>query len=243
VAAEHHIGTSGWNYGHWKGPFYPDDMRDPDFLEYYKDRFDTVEINNSFYNLPSEKTLVAWKNTVTEDFIFAVKASRYITHMKKLKDPDEPLDNFMKRIEALGTALGPILFQLPPKWNCNTDRLDEFLETLPQGHRYTMEFRDQSWWNDDVYEALRSHNVAFCIFDLAGTRSPKELTADFAYLRLHGPGDAYEGRYGKKRLSGWAGAFNAWNDKVSDIYCYFDNDQDGYAALDAADLKEMLNPG
>jgi len=240
VAATIHIGTSGWNYGHWKGPFYPEDLPDQDLLSYYRKRFDTVEINNSFYNLPSESSLASWKDTVPGDFEFSVKASRYITHMKKLKDPQEPLENFMDRIETLGNRLGPILFQLPPKWNCNLDRLRSFLATLPSNHRCTMEFRDDSWWNEDVFDLLKKHNCSFCAYDLAGTQSPKELTADFAYVRLHGPADAYEGRYGKQALAAWAGTFSAWRSDLKDIYCYFDNDQNGYAALDAADLNDMM---
>ncbi len=235
-----HIGTSGWHYDHWQGAFYPEDMKKSDFLEFYSKRFHTAEINNTFYQLPDKKTLVNWRDIVPKSFIFSVKASRYITHMKKLKDPRKPLSTFFKRIDALGNTLAPILFQLPPHWKCNPERLKSFLELLPDEHLYTFEFRDTSWFCDEVYDILEEHGAAFCIYELAGRLSPKQITADFIYIRLHGPGEAYEGLYGKRALAGWAGAFSAWRNKGFTVYCYFDNDQNGYAAQDAATLQTML---
>ena len=234
-----HVGTSGWNYPHWKGPFYPDDLPDRDLLAFYRQRFDTVEINNSFYRLPSEKTLQNWRETAGSSFTFAVKASRYITHMKKLKDPEEPLDNFLKRIDTLGDTLGPVLFQLPPQWNCNPGRLRAFLEALPDGYRWVFEFRDESWWNDEVYALLRRHNAAFCFYELAGQEAPRVITADFVYVRLHGPGEKYQGSYDTDTLSGWIGAFHAWAGKARQIYCYFDNDENAWAAQNALRMKDM----
>jgi len=239
-----HIGTSGWHYDHWKGPFYPADMDAGEMLGFYSGVFRAVEINNSFYRLPDERTLEHWRDTVSGDFLFAVKASRYITHMKKLKDPKEPLKTFLGRIRILGDRLGPILFQLSPRWNCNAGRLREFLERLPGDYRYAFEFRDPSWFTDEVCDLLRGAGAAFCIYELAGTLSPKEITADFVYIRLHGPGnEAYEGSYDRQALAGWAGAISSWATSGREVFCFFDNDQRGYAAQNARSLAAMLNAG
>lgn len=236
-----HVGTSGWHYKHWKGPFYPEDMKAKDFLSYYTEHFSTSEINNSFYKLPEEKTLKTWRDTVPKGFRFSVKASRYITHMKKLKDPEESVERFFDRIDTLEETLGPILFQLPPGWKYNHERLETFLDALPSNRRYTFEFRDESWLNDDTYELLRKAGAALCIYDMEQSVSPKEVTADFVYVRLHGPGAKYEGSYDTQTLSGWAGAFSAWARKGIEIFCYFDNDQAGYATQDAMRLKNMVD--
>lgn len=210
-------------------------------LPHYAERFRTVEINNSFYALPSEKTLKNWRKTVPEEFVFAVKASRYITHMKKLKDPAEPVGNFLDRMAVLGSSLGPVLFQLPPKWRCNPDRLQDFLATLPSAHRYAFEFRDHSWFTSEIYAMLRDANAAFCMYDLADFQSPREVTADFVYIRLHGPGDAYQGSYVTGTLAGWAGAISSWAGQGREVYCYFDNDQEAFAARNALELQGMLD--
>lgn len=236
-----HIGTSGWNYKHWKGPFYPGDVAQKKWLPFYAERFQTVELNNSFYQLPAEKTFEAWREIVPGNFLFAVKASRYITHMKRLKEPKEAFTNFLKRAGVLQDKLGPILFQLPPRWNFNQERLTSFLQLLPEDFKYTFEFRDPSWFKPETYEALQAHNAAFCIYEIAGRLSPKELTADFVYIRLHGPlAEAYRGQYPTETLSGWAGALSAWAKQGREIYCYFDNDENGYAAQDAQRLQEMV---
>jgi uncharacterized protein YecE (DUF72 family) len=235
-----YIGTSGWHYSHWKGAFYPDDLSSGDYLSFYQERFTTVEINNTFYKMPEKKTLLEWKDTVKKDFIFSVKASRFITHMKKLKDPEEPVSNFFSKVSVFKDNLGPILFQLPPKWKINTERLKNFLESLPDDYRYVFEFRDSSWFDKEIYRLLNHYRAAFCIYDLNQDLSPKEITSDFIYIRLHGPDGAYKGQYSTQTLSGWAGAFAAWKNKVETIYCYFDNDQAGYAAQDALRLKKMV---
>lgn len=237
-----YIGTSGFHYPHWVGPFYPPNMKPSEFLSHYVSFFDTLEINNSFYRLPEEKTFVEWREKVPPYFVFSVKASRYITHMKKLKEVGEPLGNFMRRVEALGEKLGPILFQLPPRWKVDVERLESFLQELPpgRGRRYAFEFRDTSWFREEVYQALKRFGCSFCIYELSGVRSPHVLTADFVYVRLHGPGGAYEGKYTKKALSGWARAISDWVEEGRDIYCYFDNDQFGYAVENAIELKSML---
>lgn len=239
--AETRIGTSGWHYDHWRGVFYPGDAPPDSWLQRYADRFDTVEINNSFYQLPERETLEAWRGQVPAGFCFAVKGSRYMTHRKKLSDPEEPVDRFTQRTSALGGTLGPVLFQLPPHWHVDVARMEAFLAALPDGRRHAMEFRDDSWHTDDVYAVLEAHGVAFCVFDLAGRTSPKPVTADFVYIRLHGPVDpAYQGSYDARSLAGWAGAISSWRASGRDVYCYFNNDAEGHAPKDAARLREML---
>lgn len=234
-----HIGTSGWRYDHWRGPFYPQDLPQREMLKFYMEHFHTVELNNTFYQLPRQKTLAGWRDTVPGGFIFSVKASRYITHMKKLKDPEQSVPPLLERTEELKEKLGPFLFQLPPRWSINTERLDSFLEALPQGLSCAFEFRDPSWFDSRTYSILERHGAAFCIYHLAGRLSPKAVTADYVYVRLHGPGDAYQGKYDEEALSQWANAFSAWADEGREVYCYFDNDEAGYAAQDAARLQEM----
>jgi uncharacterized protein YecE (DUF72 family) len=237
-----YIGTSGWSYPHWKGPFYPADLPDSKLLDYYCQHFSSVEINNSFYHLPSEHALEQWRDTTPADFLFAAKASRYITHMKKLKDPQQSLATFIERIDILGNKLGPILYQLPPRWHCNPERLSAFLHALDETHRHAFEFRDESWINEDIVQILEQHNAAFCIYELAGYRSPLHVTADFVYIRLHGPEGAYQGSYDGRTLAAWARRIEKWCDQGIDVYCYFDNDEAGYAVENALDLQARLSP-
>lgn len=234
-----HIGTSGWHYQHWKGPFYPENIHNDSLLKYYAGFFNTVEINNSFYRLPQEETLHDWSNTVPEGFIFAVKGSRYITHMKKLKDAGEPVKSFMKKIDVVGDRLGPVLFQLPPRWKVNVERLGSFLNVLPKKYRYAFEFRDASWFIQGVYDLLTRHRAAFCIYDLDGRESPKIVTTDLVYIRLHGPDGPYRGQYSDRQLAGWADVVSSWAAQGKSVYCYFDNDEAGYAAIDARKLRDM----
>lgn len=234
------IGTSGWHYKHWLGTFYPEDIKPTGQLSYYLKFFNTVEINNSFYRLPSKEMFGNWKNAVPDDFLFVVKASRFITHMKKLKDPAESLVNFMENIQELEEKLGPILFQLPPGWKINIKRLEEFLEKLPSGFRYVFEFRNDTWYHEAVYCLLEKHNCAFCIYELAGHLSPLKITADFVYLRLHGPGEnKYQGSYSDEALKEWALQCKAWTQEGKDVFVYFDNDEKGYAAFNAQKMLEM----
>lgn len=234
------IGTSGWHYVHWIGPFYPEELSKKDMLKYYVQFFSTAEINNSFYKLPAQNTFQNWAETVPEEFTFSVKANRYITHMKKLKNADDALNNFFDGIKPLKSKLGVILFQLPPHWKCNIERLKSFLELLPSGKQYTFEFRNSSWWNDTVYDLLKANNAAFCIFDLAGVFSPIISTTDFIYIRLHGPNDAYQGLYSEEALQEWAERIEGWINKGKEVFCYFDNDQAGFAVKNALRLKQIL---
>ena len=236
-----HIGTSGWNYEHWKEIFYPENLKQSEWLQFYSKKSKTVEINNSFYNLPKEKTFDIWRNTVPKEFIFSIKASRFITHMKKLNEPENSTKKFFQRIKVLKDTAGPVLFQLPPRWHFNEERLKNFLKVLPKKYKYAFEFRDETWWNNTTYEILKNKNAAYCIFELGEQKSPKEITADFIYIRLHGPKEKYCGNYNKKTLDYWADAFSRWAENVSDIYCYFDNDAGGFAIKNAIELNEILN--
>lgn len=235
------IGTSGWHYSHWEIFFYPADLKKKDQLEYYTSKFKTVELNNSFYRQPKTANFEAWRDSVPDDFIFAVKANRYFTHLKKLKVSSADVNNFLAACAALGEKLGPILFQLPPKWKLNLERLDSFLKLLPKGYQYTFEFRESSWYTSAVYDLLEQHNCAFCIYHLAGHQSPILATANFVYVRLHGPGDKYQGKYDQKQLTEWAQLAKKWLEEKKQVYLYFDNDQDAYAAMNALDLRKMIN--
>lgn len=234
------IGTSGWHYRHWLGTYYPADLPAKRMLSHYSAAFDTVEINNSFYKLPSPETLTTWAAITPPGFCFAFKASRFLTHMKKLKDPAEPLARLFARTDVLAEKLGPILFQLPPHWHCNHDRLAEFLALLPANHRYAMEFRDPSWFNQQIFDLLSRHEVAFCLYELAGLVAPEVLTAPFTYVRLHGPGGKYQGRYGVSGLQPWADKLRGWARTLEAAYVYFDNDEAGHAPADAATLRQLL---
>lgn len=235
-----YIGTSGWQYKHWKGPFYPPNLPASKMLDFYVEHFDTVEVNNSFYRLPSEGAVAAWRDSTPAGFCFAVKGSRFITHNKKLKDPETALERFLPPVEILGPKLGPILFQLPPQWQLNPERLKHFLRTLPKKRHYAFEFRNETWNVEPVYELLRRSNAAYCMFHLAGFQSPLKITADFSYLRLHGPGEKYQGNYSDSDLKEWASRIRTWRRTLKAVYVYFDNDQNGYAVENALRLQNLI---
>jgi len=236
-----HIGTSGWSYKHWRNTFYPSELKVKDQFSYFTKKFNTVEINNTFYGVPSDETFLNWKNSVPEDFVYVIKANRFITHMKKLRDPAQSLQSFMSKVEHLGTKLGAVLFQLPPYLNVNLQVLEDFLAELPEENRFVMEFRNASWYLPEVYALLKKYNVAFCIYELAGHISPVEITADFVYLRLHGPGEnKYQGSYSDQTLTEWAEQCKIWLE-TKDVFVYFDNDEQGYAAFNALQLRKLLN--
>jgi uncharacterized protein YecE (DUF72 family) len=235
------IGTSGFHYRHWVGPFYPPKTSAAKMLEYYVRHFDTLELNNSFYRLPTASAFECWRDSTPRNFVFAVKASRFITHNKKLKDPENAIENLLPRAGHLGQKLGPILFQLPPNWRVNVERLENLLEILPREHRYAFEFRETSWMKPEVNRILKRFNAAFCIYELAGYHSPFEVTSDFTYVRLHGPASGkYQGSYSNERLQAWASRIESWAKELKAVYVYFDNDQAGYAAQNALALRQAL---
>lgn len=242
-----HIGTSGWSYDHWTGPFYPAGLPARERLAYYARRLASAEINASFYRLPSAQTLEGWRRSVPDGFVFAVKASRYITHLKKLREPREGLDRLLDRVRLLGDRLGPVLFQLPPRWRFDRERLERFLEALASvggpPTRFVFELRDRSWHNDEALDLLGRYRAAYCIYELDGFLSPPSVTTDLVYVRLHGPGGPYRGRYDDAALSGWAARCAAWLREGLEVYCFFDNDEAGHAVSNALALRRMLEPG
>lgn len=237
-----HIGTSGWHYKHWLDDvFYPSGTKPAQMFEFYARHFDTVEINNSFYHLPSATTFDNWRDASPPKFLFAVKASRFITHMKKLKDPEPSSEKFFNVADRLGKKLGPILFQLPPRWKVNVERFAEFLESLPRGHKYVFEFRDETWFVPEIYALLRRHKAAFCIHDFSDMKVPQEITAPFTYVRFHGPTTAkYFGSYSTHQLRAWAERIADWSSELSAAYVYFNNDPGGEAVKNALELKRLV---
>ena len=234
------IGTSGYHYKHWRGLFYPAGTKPAEYLNYYLNFFNTVEINNSFYRLPTAETFANWRQAVPPDFIYSVKASRFITHLKKLKDTQQALVDFIDHAAALEEKLGPILFQLPPRWNCDVARLAQFLQSLPAGLLYTFEFRNHTWYHEQVYDLLQQHQVAFCIYDLEQHQSPVVVTSNLVYIRLHGPIGKYNGSYSDEVLQNWAQAAYNWARESKTVYIYFDNDIGGHAVVDAQRLRAFV---
>jgi uncharacterized protein YecE (DUF72 family) len=235
-----HIGTSGWAYNHWGGKFYPEELPKKEWFNYYKKHLDTVELNTTFYHLPKKSTFESWENNAPRGFIYAIKASRYITHIKKLDDPEPSVKKLFDSVEGMTSKAGPILFQLPPGWKYNSERLAYFLNVLPKNYKYAFEFRNETWWNDEALSLLKKYNAAFCMFELAGVVTPRHLTADFAYIRLHGPGNKYKGSYSDETLEQWAGYFFSWNKTLKKIFCYFDNDDSAFAVFNAIKLNEII---
>ncbi|PQJ34914.1 hypothetical protein BSZ35_10180 [Salinibacter sp. 10B] len=233
-----HIGTSGWQHDAFAGRFYSDDLAQSDRLSFYADTFGSVEVNNTFYQSPDEETLHNWREQTPDDFTFVVKANQYITHFKKLKDPEEPIQNLYRNVEPLGDALGPILFQCPPNWHQNLERLHNFLAVLDDEHRHVFEFRDPTWLNEGTTEALAAHDAAFCIYDYGDRSTLRTVTTDFVYVRLHGAGEAYRGRYTDAALDEWADAVAEWRAEGRDVYVFFNNTAgEGHAPHDAQRLR------
>jgi len=238
-----HIGCSGWVYKDWRGRFYPRELKTAEWFGYYAQHFDTVEINNSFYRLPTPQAMEAWERQAPPGFTYALKLGQFGSHRKKLKDADSGwLENHLDRVYRLGKHLGPNLVQLPPRWKRNAARLDEFLSLAPRNIRWAVEARDPSWLHDEVYDVLRRHQAALCVHDLIDDH-PWIRTTDWSYVRFHGPRAttlAYHGRYGPVRLGKYAKRMEEWLADGADVYAYFNNDSHGNALKDGAWLRDRL---
>lgn len=237
-----HIGTSGWQHENWADDFYPAGLPKGDWLSHYTNTFATVEVNNTFYQSPDPDTLETWQRQSPDGFTFAIKANQYITHFKKLKDPAEPMETLYRALQPLGDALGPILFQCPPNWRQNLDRLHNFLEVLDDDHRHAFEFRDPTWLNEGTTQALAAHDAAFCIYDYGDRKTLHTVTTDWVYVRLHGADEAYRGRYSDEALTNWAAAIADWRAEGRDVYVYFNNTAgQGHAPHDAQRLQQRVH--
>ncbi len=234
------VGCSGWQYKHWRGDFYPADVPTSRWFEHYAARFDTVEINNSFYRLPEAETFARWRERAPSRFLYAVKASRFLTHMKKLKDPEEPIDRLFTRMRQLGRRLGPVLYQLPPGFKLDLPRLEHFLHALPRDVKHVIEFRDPSWYTDAVSGLLERHRIARCLHDMKGSATGRERVGPFVYVRYHGASGTYSGGYPVDRLARWAEWLRAEQDDAVDVFAYFNNDIGGHAPRDAVVLRQLL---
>jgi len=234
------IGTSGWHYNHWTGLFYPAKLPKSKWFEHYAKNFDTVEINNTFYQLPKQETVKSWHKQAPKNFLYTVKANRYITHIKRLKDPSESLKRFFERVSILAENLGPVLYQLPPNFHKDLDRLKAFLQVLPEDQIAVFEFRHKSWFSDDTYKLLSEFNAGFCIHDLAGVPTPRIITADLIYVRFHGPTGKYAGNYSESALQEWANWIKDNLKGKKAVFAYFNNDIHAYAINNAKTLKQQF---
>jgi uncharacterized protein YecE (DUF72 family) len=238
------IGCSGWNYARWRnGVFYPPRLADRNWLAFYARHFDTVEVNSTFYRLPRTSAVARWLQQTPGDFLFAVKVSRYMTHVKRLVDVGEHLPLLYERIEPLlrSAKLGPFLWQLPPTFRCDLDRLAGALEQLHDGRRHAFEFRHASWFHEETYALLRAHGCALVIADRPEVHAfqAHELTADFTFVRFHAGTRGRNGNYSQSELREWSERLARWTSEV-DVYAYFNNDWEGFAVQNARDLQTML---
>ena len=235
------IGTSGWTYDGWRGPFYPEDVPKKDWLAWYATQFATTEINGSFYRTPSLAAVRNWRDRIPKDFLFAWKASKFITHWKRLGEKsDNSIALLETRLKALSPRVGAVLFQLPPQFRKNRERLAVFLKMLPRCYPYAFEFRHASWYEDDILDLLREHDVSLCLSDHHDAPSPWEITARHVYVRGHGPDGRYKDHYPDKTLRAWARDIRKWKRQRKTVFVYFDNDQKAAAPADAMRLKELV---
>jgi uncharacterized protein YecE (DUF72 family) len=237
-AGKPYIGTSGYQYEHWRGILYPETLPKHRWFAEYAKHFNSVEINNTFYRLPEAATFDIWRRQAPLGFCYALKFSRYGSHLKRLKDPQQPICRFTERVNHLKSFLGPILVQLPPHWSRNSPRLATFLKTLPSSYRWAVEFRDPSWLCEEIFHLLEDYQVALCVHDML-PEHPQRITTDWIYLRFHG-GNPYYGNYSPQFLTNEARRIQDHLQKGRDVYAYFNNDQQGYALKNATDLKCYL---
>jgi uncharacterized protein YecE (DUF72 family) len=235
------IGTSGWHYDSWRGPFYPADLPVKAQLQYYASQFETAELNGVFYRTPTVKAVRSWKEQTGKNFAFAWKASKFITHWKRLSaNSVSSLALMEDRLSLLGNKIGPVLFQLPPNFQADAGRLSAFLRMLSPKRRYSFEFRHVSWYSPPILRLLSENNISLCISDHHDAPAPWRRTADFVYVRGHGPGGRYKGHYSKDALAAWAKRIRSWKVQGCDVFVFFDNDQKSAAPIDALKLKQML---
>lgn len=237
------IGCSGYVYNHWRGPFYPADLPQKKWLDFYAAHFPTVELNNTFYTLPSESTFDGWRDNSPDGFLYAVKASRFITHMKKLSDPEPHLARLFERAHILGDKLGPVLYQLPPHWRFNPERFEAFLGALPTDVQQAVEVRDPTWLNDRFFSLLVRFEVAYCITSLPVFETPVLATAPFVYLRYHGSSNMYDYLYTEDELHYWRDVIANFTREGRTVYAYFDNDPNAWAVRNALELTQLLRAG
>jgi uncharacterized protein YecE (DUF72 family) len=241
MPASTYIGTSGWSYRDWRGRFYPDKLPTSRWLAHYAQRFDTVEVNATFYRLPSERAADRWRETVPDGFQFAVKASRLITHYRRLVDVDDALRTFFDRLERLGPKLGPILFQLPPDMDRDDGLLDDFLAKLPDGYSYILELRNPAWYDGPIFSLMERRRIALCLHDMPGSQPPLIATADVVYVRFHGPTGHYRHNYPDDALQEWAARLrDLTGNGARLLYAYFNNDIGGAAVEDAERLRKLM---
>jgi uncharacterized protein YecE (DUF72 family) len=233
------VGTSGWTYRDWRGRFYPEKLPQREWLEYYASRFSTVELNVTTYRLPKAHDLARWCR-VPAGFTYTVKLSRLITHRRRLGEPREFVDNYMRAIAPLEPHIANVLAQFPPWLTRDDDALRRLLDVLPPHHRYVLEFRHPSWYDDGVYATLRERGISLCLHDLAGSVAPHVLTGPVLYVRLHGPVRAYAGSYRRARLERWAATIREFASQVDETFVYFNNDERAYAPRNATTLIELL---
>lgn len=239
-----YIGTSGWVYPGWIGNFYPEKIKPKEVLPFYMNVFNSVELNNSFYRIPKEEYVKMWRDTTPQDFVFSCKANRYISHMKRLKEVEETVDKLLHVFSCFEQKLGPILFQFPPYWPVNMERLAKFIAYLPKDFQYTFEFRHQSWFCDALYELLTRNRMALCFYDIKTYQTPEVVTGDFIYLRMHGPElEPYQGAYSAETLAAYAAQITHWRGEGKAVYCYFDNTIKACAPVDAQRLRQQLRLG
>jgi uncharacterized protein YecE (DUF72 family) len=244
MTTKYFVGCSGWHYEHWRGLFYPRDLAKPKWLSFYAQQFNTVELNNTFYRVPTEKAFNNWQDSTPDNFLFAVKVSRFITHIKRLKDLDSAVENFVSRAGLLKEKLGPLLYQLPPGMKRNDELLDSFLYTLPSEYQHVVEFRHESWIDETVFDSLRMHNVGLCVFDMPGLSCLLVATSDFAYIRFHGSEGLYCSSYSDEVLTQWAQRIAQLAETARVSYIYFNNDAEAFAVRNATKLRNLLQaPG
>jgi uncharacterized protein YecE (DUF72 family) len=238
-----HVGTSGWQYRDWRGVLYPDSLPQRAWLEHFASVFRTVEVNNAFYRLPAVAVFERWRDQTPSGFVMAVKVSRYLTHVRRLRDPAEPVDRLVERAAGLGDRLGPYLLQLPPNLRSDVSRLDACLRAFPSGTRVAVEPRHESWWTDEVRAVLERRGAALCWADRRGHPiTPLWPTADWGYVRLHEGTASPRPSYGRTALSTWLDRItSAWPSPQADVFVYFNNDPGGAAVRNALTLRRVAS--